>query len=719
MSIKQLQGYIGKANIADQFDDDTLNAVATRVKAQYDQDLLTMTDWIEAVKNGLDLMRQEYTPKSSPWQGASNYKDPILTEASITFGDRATLELLRNPELVSAEVIGKDEKGEKKERCERITEAMNYQINHDMSDWRDDQERMFYTLPNTGTVFKKTVHDPLEQMSESHIVQFPDFVVNQATKSMDKCRSFSHVLDFSKNEVESKVRSKRWLDIELYKTLETEDQQGDEGSNEEQNVINAIDNDQKFIEQQCFFDLDEDGYEEPYTITIHEKSVKVVRIVARFDEQSIVVEVDNVAVSLPEALKTKAGQEVEEFGGVEAMALVGLNPPEVDADTFELLQINPFQQITKYGFIPSPDGTFLDLGYSHLLGAPTQSINATTNQLTDSGTLSNLGGGYLSKEFRKERGLSRMRPGEWKSTGIPADKLKNGIMPNPSKEPSPTLFQLNEKMESKARRFMAVADMSGQLTAQTAPTTALALIQEGMISTSALFARIIKAQSKEFQVLFRINQRTFDEAKYRMILDNESANASQDFNAEGMDIVPTASAEMSSKMQRIQTATIELEQFGLVLQAGGNPVPILKNFFDSIGSTLVDQIFPEEGAMSPQEKQQLEQMQKAQDLSNQIQQQQLEILAREQDRLDADTSAKIEKTREEMKKFGAEVVEALAKAAKSAEEAETEHLNNQITRYTAGLERQLDGLLAIGANNERSIKESPALRQNPNQLGTV
>jgi hypothetical protein len=55
-----------------------------------------MTDWLDAVKNGIDLMRQEYHTRSTPWEGASNYKDPILTEASLRFGDKATLELLKN-----------------------------------------------------------------------------------------------------------------------------------------------------------------------------------------------------------------------------------------------------------------------------------------------------------------------------------------------------------------------------------------------------------------------------------------------------------------------------------------------------------------------------------------------------------------------------------------------------------------------------------------------
>jgi chaperonin GroES len=686
MSIKTLVSYIGEANIADQVDDDTLVAIGQRVARQYQEDLSSMDSWLESVKNGVELMRQEWNTKSTPWEGASNYKDPLLTQASIQFGDKAVLEILRGKDLISSEIVGKDPEGQKKARSERVVEAMNYQVNHDMNKWRKKQERLLYTLPNTGTMFKKTVYDPIEQIAESHIIQYPDFVVNQATEDMEECRSFSQVLDVSDNEIEVRVRSGRWLELKAQIDKGQQiDKEGDTRSNEQQGVIDTIDNPDKFIEQQTFFDLDDDGYEEPYVVTIHERSQQVVRIVARFDEKSIMVKMDDHVMALPEALQMRESEEVEGFGGGQLMSLLGLAQPETDPDSLELLKIVPFQHITKYGFIPAPDGTFLDLGYSHLLGSIVQSINTSTNQLTDAGTLANVGGGLLSKEFRKSMGINKMKTGQYIKTEVTAEKMAKGVFPNPSKEPSQTLFALNQQMRQKGGEFLAITDISGRINAQTAPTTALAIIQESMIPTSALFKRILDAESEEFQVLFRINQRTFSEQKYQQILDDEQANAKQDFNSEGIDIVPTANAEMSSKMHRIQVAELELQQFPLVLQTGGNPVPIVKSYFESIGSTLISQIFPEEGSMSPAEQQQLQKMQQAQELQNQIQQQQLEILTREQDRLDADTQKKIEKMDEEIDNIAASTIERFASAAEKAEKAETEALKNQITTYSQQL----------------------------------
>ena len=233
-----------------------------------------------------------------------------------------------------------------------------------------------------------------------------------------------------------------------------------------------------------------------------------------------------------------------------------------------------------------------------------------------------------------------------------------------------------------------------------------------MVPTSALFKRILNATSKEFKNLYRLNKLTLSSYKYQRILDDEAANVETDFIDDAFDIKPTANAEMSSKMHRIQTATIELEQFDRVLQAGGNPVPIVRNFFDAIGSDIVDQIFPEEG-MNPQQAAQMEELKKATDLQNQIQKQQLEILSREQDRLDAETKSKIDKTVQEMQNMQVEMFETMSKTILNGEKAETEQVKNQIDLYTADFKVKLDVLTAIGAEHDRNIAQSNALNPRP------
>ena len=506
---------------------------------------------------------------------------------------------------------------------------------------------------------------------------------------METCRSFTQILDVDLSGANMRMEAGVWSDVELY----PEDAEGDEGSNEAAGTLHAEDNPDRFLEQHCFADLDDDGIDEPYIITIHENTMTIVRIVARFDKRSFMVKTEQGQImNLVDVIgrdTVRAQQAGEEL------------PETVDLTNLKLIRIEPVKQITKYGFIPSPNGTFLDLGYAHLLGAITQSVNTTTNQLTDAGTLRNTGGGFLAKGFRKKMGPMKLKIGQYQSTEIAAKDLQTGILPNPSPEPSQTLFALNEKMESQGRNFAAIVDASGQITANTAPTTALALIQESLISTSALMGRVIKGMSKEFQILFKLNQTTFDPELYKTILDDPEANALLDFNNQTLDIKPTASPEMSSKLQRIQLSDVEMSQVQMVIQAGGNPTPIVKNFYERIGSDNVDEIFPEQPTDA--QAKEIAQFREAQELENQIQTQQLElsalqteILMREQDRLDAETKINIEKAI-------SDITQNMAENILTLEKAETEDTKNQISKYTAQNQNTIDLLTAIGAENDRAL----------------
>ena len=262
----------------------------------------------------------------------------------------------------------------------------------------------------------------------------------------------------------------------------------------------------------------------------------------------------------------------------------------------EVVRIKPVNTITKYGFLRDPEGGFLDIGYSYLLGAITAAINATTNQLVDAGTMANRQSGWMAKSFRRKMGNSSFKPGEWKQTGISAQDLRNGIVPLPIKEPSGTLFALMQMMVQSSQELSASADLTKALGANAPATTTLALVQEQQQSAGAIILRIYRAMSAEFKKLFVLNSKFLDPAEYQEILDDQEANFESDFDLRKMNIVPVANPEISSKIQRIQQAEAELSKAELVSIAGGNIQPLVKGFFESIGSQNVEEIFPEEDA---------------------------------------------------------------------------------------------------------------------------
>lgn len=772
MSIKSLVDYVGETNIADGMDKDKLSKIALQVIARADKDRASMKDWMDCVDEGIKLCKPEFHGKSQPWEGSANFKSTILTEAANQFGNRATVELMRDPKLVKVSIIGsatiknvidrksseisqlnsdveshmatieqlrqqgqdvaqfedilaktqkkiqeneskiKEKKRDlraKDERADRVGELMNWQINNNMPEWRDDHTRMMYSLPCIGTMFKKTFYDETKGRTFSDVVCYPNFYVNQNTKNIED-EVFTHVLSFSKSEYETRVKSNIWRDLEANNTeIFHKSDLGTAGSDSEEDVESTEDNPDRFYEQYCWLDLDEDGISEPYVVTVHVASSQVVRIVARYGYDGIIVKYtgknDSIVkelrpMPLPDAQMKRVEliqKDAEEYG-IEPEF-----PDANDMSGFKIVRIEPRPIITKYGMIPSFDGSYLDVGYYWLIGSATRAVNMSTNDLLNAGTLSNNQGGIVAKGFRKKPGTFTMRMGEFIQTEVPVGQLANSILPLPYKEPSQTLYALNEKIENGARSFAANIDAGGQLTANTAPTTALALIQESLIQHTAHMTLIHNSMSKEFQIMFALNKDYLDDTEYQEIVGDDEAVFSEDFNTDGLSVSCGANPEMSSRMQRMMLAEAEMSQVPMVIQVGGNPIPIVKNFYKRIGSDNLEEIFPNKAEMSPDERAQMEAMQQQQEMANQMAEQQLkltalqtELLQRGEDRKDQEflvnsreTMAKIDKLLEEVTKTKSETILNL-------EKAETEQVNNKLSVYTAaseGLQRAEEALM--------------------------
>mgnify|MGYP003654656257 CR=1 FL=1 len=653
------KAFIPSTNIADMFDDNTLLEVGRSVIDGYDADLDSMCEWSGFVENGIELAKQETTAKSTPWEGASNFKSPTLMQAALKFSDRASTELLRQEDIVKTAVIGKDEGGEKASQAERVAEYSNYQLNVEMKEWRDEHDKLLYKLPYDGTVFKKTFFDQRLGRPVSNVVIYPDFVVNNDTDSIERLRRFSEVFELSKNEVIERQRQGLWLDTDIsFGTGSDEDKTKEQAESDKFTT---------FIEQQGFFDLDGDGYEEPYTFVVQHTTGQVVRVTPRFEPSDVLI-------------KDKANQRAVKLS--EVMDQNGLSGSSSDREIVRIKQVNT---ITKYGFLRDPEGGFLDVGYSYILGALTAGINATTNQLVDAGTLANRQGGWLAKGFRRKMGDSSFKPGEWKQTGISAQDLHNGIVPLPVKEASSTLFALMQFMISSSQELSASADLTQSLGANAPATTTLALVQEQQQSAGAIILRIYRAMSEEFKKLFDLNSKFLDPEDYQEVLDDPDANFSEDFNIRKMNIVPVANPEISSKIQRIQQAQAELSQIEMVAQVGGNARVIVKNFYESIGAQNIGEIFPDEDPQQQLQRLLAENPDLAQLISGEAERMDLiaasqaDAAERDEARKDAETASRLDKEKSEIEKNE-------SATALNLEKAETEDLNNSISTYTASLD---------------------------------
>jgi len=623
--MKELLSYIDNPNIAADLPEEKRTEIAQKVVQEYGEDRDSMSEWSKMVDKGMKVAKPAMESKSYPWEGASNYKSPMIYEAVISFGDRASTEILGGKKLVKGCIEGV-ETPEKQARMSRVAQFMNWQFNYEMPEWRAEQEQALYALAAVGCFFKKTFFDPTEGKNVSLPIFYPNFAVNQNERSMSALTRFTECKVYCEAEVNERIAAGIWLD----QTYAMDDNEIVD--------IDADDKDQssedEFLEQHCMLDLDGDGIAEPYIVTVHTQSEKVARIVARFDRSSILVKLaDGVVASLDKAMAQAVQQASQEI----TVTMEGQEPIEAISGALEQLQskalgmlkivkIKPVNMITKYGFIVAPDGTFLNWGYCHLLTGYLELINTTSNQTIDSGSLANMGGGFVSKEFRNNKSPFRVSPGKFVQTGVDAQTMQTGIMPYPFKEPSASLITLNQEAKAEARNLTAIINMEGAIAPNAPAATTLGLLQEKMMPTTALISRILRSMSDEFRKMFDLNAKYTDPVTYQDVLDDPQADYQQDFTRAGYDIEPTAEAAKSSMMQKMQSTQVLMELMPVIQASGGQVKALVSEALDAIGvPEMLDKLYPE-GQSDPQliameqERMQMEQM------NAQLQQQNNELL---------------------------------------------------------------------------------------------
>ena len=515
-------------NIAAQLKDEQLEKIGSDCHAGYLQDEQSRSEWAACLEDWLKLAKQTKEEKSFPWPKSSNVKYPLLSTAAMQFAARAYPSLVPSDnKVVKGRVVGKDPTGEKQLRADRISIYMSYQLTDEMDGWEEDMDKLLIMLPIVGTVFKKTYWNPATKKNCSKLVHPKNLIINYWAKSLKEAERVSEVIEMSPRLLKERVLKELFLDTDLGSApMPT--------SNGPQDAMPQNDETTPYtlIEQHTYLDLDDDGYPEPYIVTFHKETRKVLRITARWDAESI---------------------ETNDKGKV--------------------LGITPTQYYTKFGFVPNPDGGFYDIGFGVLLGSLNESVNTLINQLIDAGSLANLQGGFIGKGLRMKMGNHNFQPGEWKTVNATGDDLKKQIVPIPAKDPSGTLFQLMGSLITSGKELASVAEIFvGKMPGQNTPaTTTMATIEQGMKVFTAVYKRLFRALSEEYKLLYRLNRLYLEPETYANVLDTTVGPS--DFDKDSYDVCPAADPTAISQTERLMKAQglMELLPSGML-----NPVEVVK-----------------------------------------------------------------------------------------------------------------------------------------------
>ena len=514
-----------EANIADLLCKEDLGKIGSQIVKDFDNDLMSRSSWEKRTEASLKLALQVAETKNFPWANASNVKFPLITIAALQYHARSYPVLIDSDMPVKCRVVGDDKDGLRAARSTRVEQHMSYQLLEEDEDWESEMDKVLITQPIVGCAFKKSYYDPIRKHNISENVLAKDLVVNYWTKSLETAHRVTHVLQMTTNEIYERVARGLWCDVSEGRQQQNSSIAMGNGLQQAQDKAQGMSppepNDSstpiEILEQHCHIDFDHDGYAEPYIVYVRRDNKQVARIVARYTQQDVERNKDDV-----------------------------------------ILSIKAEQYFTKYPFIPSPDGGFYDLGFGVLLGPLNESINTIINQLVDAGTMANTAGGFLSRGIKLRGGNYSFNPMEWKHVDTTGDDLRKGIVPLPVREPSQVLFTLLNLLINYGERIGGSVDiLSGQNPGQNTPAeTSRTMAEQGMKIFNGIFKRTHRSLKQEFRKLYRLNQIFVTEnTPYVSNAKNTGLVLSTDYEGPVTDVMPTADPSITSDTQRLNQAS--------------------------------------------------------------------------------------------------------------------------------------------------------------------
>ena len=537
-------------NLAAEMDDNQLNLIAQDVLADFDVDKESMAEWFTLMNRGISLAKLAKEEKTYPFERASNVKYPLITSAALQFNARAYPAIVPSGDAVRVATFGKDPQGQKAARGERISAHMSYQLNNQIEEWEEDTDNLLVQLPIVGTMVRKVWYDPVLQRPRMRLLPPGAFIVNNKVRNLSDAPRCSEEITLYPSEIRERIMSGQYVEWDY-------DEKAGEGTQDSHELI----------EQHRRIDLDEDGYPEPYIVTVHTDTQTVVRIVADFDESTVKYQTEQQMVEVPAmAMDPMTGQP---------MQVMQMQPQEVVTG---ISAIERGSYFVAYKFMPSMDGGFHGTGLGMLLGDISDTINTIINMMIDAGHMASLGGGFIGSDMRIKGGNQRHRPGEWKLSQATGGEIRNSIVPLTFPGPDATLFAMLGMLIDAGKEISSTQDiMTGDSGGQQQTATAtLALIEQGMMVFSAAYKRIFRSLKQEYKLLAKINATTVSPEEYNAFHDGvgqdgqpQMFDPAQDYNARDMDVQPVADPRSVTKMQEAAKAQLLLQmvEMGLVDQA--------------------------------------------------------------------------------------------------------------------------------------------------------
>lgn len=518
-------------NLAEKIPGPELAKLGQVLVSNTNKDLQARSDWDTRLAGAIGFVMQVQDKKNAPFTGASNIKFPLMTVAALNYHSRAYPALVQGNDLVTMRPVCYDPKGELTKIGERVAKHMSYQLLDEQTDWEEDQDRLFLAQAIMGCVFKKVRWDSTDDMVRSELVYPHHLVVPYYTRRLKDAQRIAHIIPMTANTLHERVAMGVFLeDDPNHETAPSPVPaltKVDEKTRELQGVQPNGDDEyspKTFFEIHTGLDLDQDGYCEPYCITVDALTGYVRRIVAMFYESDI------------------------------TWSPVHKN---------RIARIKPDCPFVKYPFIPSPDGGFYDMGFWSLLLPVNAGVNTAVNQLIDAATKQNSGGGFLGRGVKLSGGRTRVEPGEWIRAESSGPQLRDNIVPHIHAEPSQSLLQLAQLLIGYGEKVgMSTELATGENIGQNTPAQTANTMSEGGLNVfNGVYKRTWRAMGDELRAIFRVNKRHLagSPAFEELVAGGAMDISVKDYFAARGVVRPAADPHVATDHTRVQQANLVVQ----------------------------------------------------------------------------------------------------------------------------------------------------------------
>lgn len=525
----------------------------------YIADKATRQKWERRSDAAMDLAMQVVKEKTFPWPGAANVVFPLVTIASLQFSARSLTNLIQGENVYRYKVNGIQTDPKAKETAVLMGQHLSWQVLEQDTEWEPQHDRLFIYTSIVGTGFIKTSHDPDLEYPIDRFVTARDLVVDFNAESVESAARKTHVVPIARNKIYSRIQRKVYQDcskedwyLDVPKIASEVESEPDKNNRVGLNTEATPDFLTPFrcYEQHVLLDLDQDGYYEPYIVTVESNSGYVLRLVSRWNT--------------PEDV-------------------------ERDRDSGAIIRIKAHEYFTAFGFIPNPESNIYSIGFGTLLGPLNEAVSSGINQILDAGTMANSNGGFLSRGVKIRGGVLTIAPWEWKRVDSTGDDLRKSMVPLPVNPSSTVMFQLLGLIIQYSDRVAGTQEMMvGENPGQNTPAeTSRSMVEQGMQVYAAIFKRFWRSMKNSAKKRHILNGMYLPEKSSF----GKGSEIMRQWYKQNPDLVsPVANPNVTSKGQRVQKTSMVRQAAHTV--PGYDVAYVERQWLLSLDVDDIDQAYP-------------------------------------------------------------------------------------------------------------------------------